>query len=107
MKVTVYEIHAKDNVSTKYLEDCKPCRIWNKKYDIWYTIEKTEIYEVDGKIVVKMEIDTEGVDKLKFLEILTSGFSNEFVILTPTAEQDIIIDLTLDPNIYFNIINPK
>lgn len=107
MKVTVYEIHAKDTECTDYIKDCKPGNIWYKNDDLLYTIEKSEIYEVDGKIVVKMEIDIGNSNRSEFIEITSADFSNAFIILTPTEERDIIIDLTLDPNVYFNIINPK
>lgn len=107
MKVTVYEIHAKDTESTDYIEDCKPGSEWFSSDNLLYTIEKSEIYEVDGKIVVKMEIDIGDSNKLEFIEIASADFSNAFIIVTPTEEQDIIIDLTLDPNVYFNIIEPK
>lgn len=53
-----------------------------------------------GKGVVFLTIDIGDTDRMEFIKVLSSDLSNAYILISPTDEQDIIIDFTMDVNYY-------
>lgn len=111
MKVTVYEIHALyttlgDRLYMEcddYIVEFKPGNVYYENSLVKYLILESKVMEIDNVIVVKMEIDICGCEKLEFIKNISTNLSNAFITISPTEDQDIIIDHTLEPDMYFKI----
>lgn len=112
-KLIVYEIckgskpfDAHDEVKDSF----EYCKVRHNDVDYTVTITNVQV-ETDlpeDKYCLKFYLEYSKELKLEdIIKEIASNYENPFIMVSPTEEQELIVDFTLDADIYYKIINSK
>ena len=109
-KIVVHEIHKGDIE----IEDFNPGTIYatiklnGTNFEaIIDTLEENRILDDCSEVVTFTLLLPEAVRMEDFIKHISCDFSNAFIIVSPTDEQDIIVDFTLEADKYFRVVDYK
>ena len=113
-KLIVYEICSGDFDMDEVTQDSfEYCRVDHndKEYPVVITSieEVTELPELlDDKYCLKFHLEySKELDLKDVIMSIASNYENPFILVSPTEEQELIVDFTLDASNYYNILNSK
>ena len=111
-KLVVYEISKGSNSFDKndVLEMFEYCRV--ECNDIMYPVTITNVQVdtdlPDDKYCVKFYLEYSKELKLEdIIKEIAGNYENPFILVSPTEEQELIVDFTLDADIYYKLLNSK
>lgn len=111
-KLIVYEISngSKSFDKREVVDMFEYCRVIHN--DIGYIVTITNV-QVDtdlpeDKYCLKYYLEYSKELKLEdIIKAISSNFENAFIMVSPTEEQELIVDFTLDADIYYKVLNSK
>lgn len=111
-KLIVYEISIGSETFDKndIVGMSEYCRVEykDKVYPVTVTNVQLETEMPDNKYCLKFYLEYSKDLKLEdIIKEIAADYENPFIMVSPTEEQELIVDFTLDADIYYDILNSK
>ena len=111
-QLIVYEISSGSKSFDKrdVLEMLEYCRVDHDDEEHIVTITNVQVDTdlPEDKYCLKYYLEYSKELKLEdIIKAISSNFENAFIMVSPTEEQELIVDFTLDADIYYDILNSK
>ena len=109
-KLIVYEISIGSEAFDKndIVGMTEYCRVEynNKVYPVTVTNVQLETDMPDNKYCLKFYLEYSKELKLEdIIKEIAADYENPFIMVSPTEEQELIVDFTLDADIYYKLLN--
>lgn len=111
-KLIVYEISngSKSFDKNEVVEMFEYCRVRHNDIDYIVTITNVQVDTdlPEDKYCLKYYLEYSKELKLEdIIKAISSNFENPFILVSPTEEQELIVDFTLDADIYYKLLNSE
>lgn len=111
-QLIVYEISSGSKSFDKrdVLEMLEYCRVDHDDEEHIVTITNVQVDTdlPDDKYCLKYYLECSKELKLEdIIKSMSSNFENAFILVSPTEEQELVVDFTLDVDIYYKVLNSK
>ena len=109
-KLIVYEISkgSKNFDKREVVDMSEYCRVRHNDIDYIVTITNVQVYIdlPEDKYCVKFYLEYSKELKLEdIIKEIAGNYENPFIMVSPTEEQELIVDFTLDADIYYKLLN--